>query len=69
MACLLKGTKWVVRIFDPRCECLTPFIASRSAGIVHMALSKSISSQRAKRSSLERIKTNKVSLTVEWLMA
>ncbi len=65
MAYRLKGTKSVVRIFDPRWECLTPSIASHSAGIVHMAFSKSISSQRAKRSSLERMKTNKMNLTTK----
>lgn len=42
---------------------LNTFSGSHAPGIVHTAVSKSTSDQRAKRSSLERMKTNKVSST------
>ena len=62
-ACWLSGTRCGVRILEPRYENFTPGRGSRSAGIVHMALSISISDQRAYLSSLERIKTSKFSIT------
>src|SRR5690606_39892099 len=63
MAWRLSGTMWGVPIFEPRRECLTPSIGSRSPGMTHMERLKSISSQRAKRNSLDRIKTNRESAT------
>ncbi|MCY1548656.1 hypothetical protein D9M68_847800 [compost metagenome] len=47
----------------PRSECFTPSMASRSPGIVQRLRSMSISPQRAKRSSLERMNTCRVSET------
>ncbi|MDT4877210.1 hypothetical protein FQZ97_1127130 [compost metagenome] len=49
----------------PRSECFTPSMASRSPGIVQRLRSWSISPQRAKRSSLERMNTSSVKETAK----
>lgn len=59
----VSGTRCGVALLEPRCENFTPSMGWRSAGIVHCARMVSNSSQRAKRNSLERMNTNRVSST------
>ena len=58
-----SGTICGVRIFAPRPENRTLSMASRVAGMVQILCLKSISLQRAKRSSLERMNRCNVSTT------
>lgn len=63
IACRESGAMCGVRIFAPRPEKRTFSIVSRVAGMVQILCLKSISLQRAKRSSQERINRWSVSTT------